>query len=134
MNRWRPRRTRLPTVAPTPRPPRGVHARKGRWIDDWAPDDPTFWNILAAIVLEPGVSFLSYKNGNAAYVAFVAFYAICFVVTWAVTCVDRRTGLPTSDGDDGSEATDSGSGVGLGWVRCAARGPSGRHDMPSVTH
>jgi NNP family nitrate/nitrite transporter-like MFS transporter len=29
-------------------------------------------------------SFLSYKNGNAAYIGFLAFYAICFVVTWAV--------------------------------------------------
>jgi MFS transporter, NNP family, nitrate/nitrite transporter len=29
-------------------------------------------------------SFLDYKNGNAAYIAFIAFYAICFVVTWAV--------------------------------------------------
>ena len=29
-------------------------------------------------------SFLSDKNGNAAYLAFIAFYAICFVVTWAV--------------------------------------------------
>jgi NNP family nitrate/nitrite transporter-like MFS transporter len=29
-------------------------------------------------------SFLSYKNGNAAYIGFLAFYAVCFVVTWAV--------------------------------------------------
>jgi NNP family nitrate/nitrite transporter-like MFS transporter len=27
-------------------------------------------------------SFLSYKNGNAAYIGFIAFYAVCFVVTW----------------------------------------------------
>jgi NNP family nitrate/nitrite transporter-like MFS transporter len=35
-------------------------------------------------------SFLSYKNGNAAYIAFIAFYAICFVVTWAVYLRDSR--------------------------------------------
>jgi NNP family nitrate/nitrite transporter-like MFS transporter len=29
-------------------------------------------------------SFLSYKNGNAAYLAFLIFYAICFAVTWFV--------------------------------------------------
>jgi len=29
-------------------------------------------------------SFLDTKNGNAAYVAFIAFYALCFVVTYAV--------------------------------------------------
>ncbi|HEX8507962.1 MAG TPA: nitrate/nitrite transporter [Propionibacteriaceae bacterium] len=29
-------------------------------------------------------SFLSYKTGDGAYVAFIAFYAICFAVTWAV--------------------------------------------------
>src|SRR4051812_13393743 len=25
-------------------PPPGTHARKGRWIDDWSPEDSTFWN------------------------------------------------------------------------------------------
>jgi NNP family nitrate/nitrite transporter-like MFS transporter len=35
-------------------------------------------------------SFLSYKNGNAAYIAFIAFYAVCFVVTWAVYLRDSR--------------------------------------------
>jgi NNP family nitrate/nitrite transporter-like MFS transporter len=29
-------------------------------------------------------SFLAEKNGNAAYIAFLAFYALCFVVTYAV--------------------------------------------------
>ncbi|MBL7502225.1 NarK/NasA family nitrate transporter [Frankia sp. CNm7] len=29
-------------------------------------------------------SFLTYHTGNGAYVAFLAFYALCFVVTWAV--------------------------------------------------
>ena len=29
-------------------------------------------------------SFLTLKNGDGAYVAFLAFYAICFAVTWAV--------------------------------------------------
>ncbi len=29
-------------------------------------------------------SFLTYKTGNAAYIAFIAFYGICFVVTWFV--------------------------------------------------
>ncbi len=29
-------------------------------------------------------SFLTYKSGNAAYIAFIAFYGLCFVVTWTV--------------------------------------------------
>ena len=29
-------------------------------------------------------SFLTYRTGDAAYLAFIAFYAVCFVVTWAV--------------------------------------------------
>ena len=29
-------------------------------------------------------SFLDSGNGNAAYIAFIAFYAVCFVVTWSV--------------------------------------------------
>ncbi|WP_238007584.1 nitrate/nitrite transporter [Dactylosporangium sp. AC04546] len=29
-------------------------------------------------------SFLTYKTGDGAYVAFLAFYAVCFVVTWVV--------------------------------------------------
>jgi MFS transporter, NNP family, nitrate/nitrite transporter len=29
-------------------------------------------------------SFLAYHTGNAAYIAFIAFYALCFAVTWAV--------------------------------------------------
>jgi MFS transporter, NNP family, nitrate/nitrite transporter len=29
-------------------------------------------------------SFLAYHTGNAAYVAFIAFYALCFAVTWVV--------------------------------------------------
>jgi NNP family nitrate/nitrite transporter-like MFS transporter len=29
-------------------------------------------------------SFLTYKTGDAAYIAFIAFYAVCFLVTWVV--------------------------------------------------
>jgi MFS transporter, NNP family, nitrate/nitrite transporter len=29
-------------------------------------------------------SFLAYKTGNGAYIAFIAFYALCFAVTWVV--------------------------------------------------
>jgi NNP family nitrate/nitrite transporter-like MFS transporter len=29
-------------------------------------------------------SFLTYKTGDGAYLAFIAFYALCFVVTWVV--------------------------------------------------
>jgi MFS transporter, NNP family, nitrate/nitrite transporter len=29
-------------------------------------------------------SFLTYKSGNAAYLTFIAFYALCFIVTWLV--------------------------------------------------
>ncbi|SBW17362.1 major facilitator superfamily MFS_1 [Candidatus Protofrankia californiensis] len=29
-------------------------------------------------------SFLTYKSGNAAYIAFIAFYTVCFIVTWFV--------------------------------------------------
>jgi MFS transporter, NNP family, nitrate/nitrite transporter len=29
-------------------------------------------------------SFLTYKTGDAAYLSFIAFYALCFVVTWVV--------------------------------------------------
>jgi NNP family nitrate/nitrite transporter-like MFS transporter len=29
-------------------------------------------------------SFLTYKTGDAAYLSFIAFYAVCFVVTWVV--------------------------------------------------
>jgi MFS transporter, NNP family, nitrate/nitrite transporter len=29
-------------------------------------------------------SFLAYHTGNGAYIAFIAFYALCFVVTWVV--------------------------------------------------
>ncbi|EIV93288.1 NarK/NasA family nitrate transporter [Frankia sp. QA3] len=29
-------------------------------------------------------SFLSYKSGDAAYISFIAYYALCFVVTWFV--------------------------------------------------
>jgi NNP family nitrate/nitrite transporter-like MFS transporter len=35
-------------------------------------------------------SFLSYHNGNAAYAAFLAFYAACFAVTYAVYLRSRR--------------------------------------------
>ncbi len=29
-------------------------------------------------------SFLTYKSGNAAYIGFIAFYGLCFLVTWTV--------------------------------------------------
>jgi len=29
-------------------------------------------------------SFLTLKNGDGAYITFIAFYALCFAVTWAV--------------------------------------------------
>jgi NNP family nitrate/nitrite transporter-like MFS transporter len=29
-------------------------------------------------------SFLTYQSGNGAYIAFIAFYAVCFALTWAV--------------------------------------------------
>jgi NNP family nitrate/nitrite transporter-like MFS transporter len=29
-------------------------------------------------------SFLAYRTGDGAYLAFLSFYALCFVVTWAV--------------------------------------------------
>ena len=29
-------------------------------------------------------SFLAYGTGDAAYLAFIAFYAVCFAVTWLV--------------------------------------------------
>jgi MFS transporter, NNP family, nitrate/nitrite transporter len=29
-------------------------------------------------------SFLTLKNGDGAYIAFIAFYAVCCLVTWAV--------------------------------------------------
>jgi NNP family nitrate/nitrite transporter-like MFS transporter len=29
-------------------------------------------------------SFLTLKNGNGAYIAFIAFYVVCCLVTWAV--------------------------------------------------
>jgi NNP family nitrate/nitrite transporter-like MFS transporter len=36
-------------------------------------------------------SFLHTKSGNDAYVAFLAFYAVCFVLTWAVYLRPGRT-------------------------------------------
>jgi NNP family nitrate/nitrite transporter-like MFS transporter len=38
-------------------------------------------------------SFLTYHSGNAAYLAFIAFYALCFVVTWAVYLRPSRNRL-----------------------------------------
>ncbi|MFE6283129.1 nitrate/nitrite transporter [Streptomyces sp. NPDC057877] len=38
-------------------------------------------------------SFISYGSGTGAFVAFLAFYVVCFVVTWAVYL--RRTTRPT---------------------------------------
>jgi NNP family nitrate/nitrite transporter-like MFS transporter len=38
-------------------------------------------------------SFLTYHNGNAAYIGFIACYALCFVVTWAVYLRPSRSRL-----------------------------------------
>jgi len=38
-------------------------------------------------------SFLCYKNGNGAYIGFIAFYAACFVVTWFVYLRKRKNRL-----------------------------------------
>ena len=35
-------------------------------------------------------SFLTFETGDGAYIAFIAFYAICFVVTWAVFIRQRE--------------------------------------------
>ena len=39
-------------------------------------------------------SFLEYKTGNAAYIAFIAYYAICFAVTWWVYLRPSENQLP----------------------------------------
>ncbi|GAA3715615.1 NarK family nitrate/nitrite MFS transporter [Microlunatus aurantiacus] len=38
-------------------------------------------------------SFLTFKTGDGAYIAFIAFYAICFAVTWAVFIRQRESKL-----------------------------------------
>jgi NNP family nitrate/nitrite transporter-like MFS transporter len=38
-------------------------------------------------------SFLTYKSGNAAYIGIIAFYGLCFVVTWAVYLRPRASRL-----------------------------------------
>ncbi|MEU3886390.1 nitrate/nitrite transporter [Streptomyces sp. NPDC029041] len=47
-------------------------------------------------------SFLSYGSGTGAFVAFLAFYAVCFAVTWAVYL--RRTAARVTAGTTASEA------------------------------
>ncbi|MEV0223993.1 nitrate/nitrite transporter [Streptomyces sp. NPDC050704] len=47
-------------------------------------------------------SFLSYGSGTGAFVAFLAFYAVCFVVTWAVYL--RRPAAPQPSASTASEA------------------------------
>lgn len=39
-------------------------------------------------------SFLTYKTGDAAYVAFLAFYGLCFIITWAVYLLPGSRRLP----------------------------------------
>jgi NNP family nitrate/nitrite transporter-like MFS transporter len=39
-------------------------------------------------------SFLIYKSGNGAYIAFIAFYTLCFAVTWAVYLRPSQRKLP----------------------------------------
>ncbi|WP_217245778.1 NarK/NasA family nitrate transporter [Streptomyces sp. AC602_WCS936] len=56
-------------------------------------------------------SFLSVGSGTGAFVAFLAYYAVCFAVTWAVYL--RRPATRTPDGPDGPrEARDR-----LGYAR-----------------
>ncbi|MGV9287856.1 nitrate/nitrite transporter [Streptomyces sp. NPDC003719] len=56
-------------------------------------------------------SFLSLGSGTGAFVAFLAFYAVCFAVTWAVYL--RRPAVRTPDGTgDPARATDR-----LGYAR-----------------
>jgi NNP family nitrate/nitrite transporter-like MFS transporter len=38
-------------------------------------------------------SFLTYKTADAAYIAFIAFYALCVLVTWAVYLRKSNTKL-----------------------------------------
>ena len=47
-------------------------------------------------------SFLSYGSGTGAFVAFLVFYAACFVVTWAVYL--RRPARPDSGPTTAAEA------------------------------
>ncbi|MCW2529327.1 MAG: major facilitator superfamily 1 [Pseudonocardiales bacterium] len=54
-------------------------------------------------------SFLTYKTGNAAYIAFLAFYALCFVVTWAVYL--RRVGDTESAVAESGPRSQVGAGV-----------------------
>lgn len=53
--------TAVDTLSPTERdpaaPPPGAHSRKGRWIDDWAPEDPTFWNNGGSRVANRNLAF-----------------------------------------------------------------------------
>ncbi|WP_326796149.1 NarK/NasA family nitrate transporter [Streptomyces sp. NBC_01808] len=48
-------------------------------------------------------SFLANGNGTAACVAFLVFYAVCFVVTWVVYLRGPRTPAARADGADGPE-------------------------------
>ena len=38
-------------------------------------------------------SFLTFQTGDGAYIAFIAFYAVCFAVTWAVFIRERESKL-----------------------------------------
>jgi hypothetical protein len=85
------RRTRMSTAVETVRerrpdpssPSIGSHPRKGRWIDDWAPDDPTFWNNGGSRVARRNLIFSIFSE-HIGFSIWSAFYAVCFVVTWAV--------------------------------------------------
>ncbi|WP_425269903.1 MFS transporter [Kitasatospora cineracea] len=50
-----------------------------------------FGGVLVQIAFRQ--SFLSLGNGDAAYIAFIAFYAVCAAVTWAVYVRPTRNGL-----------------------------------------
>jgi MFS transporter, NNP family, nitrate/nitrite transporter len=47
-------------------------------------------------------SFLSNGNANAAYISFLAFYAVCFIVTWVVY-MDESDGAPPPRSDVANE-------------------------------
>ena len=67
-------------------------------------------------------SFLTYQTATAAYLAFIAFYAVCFAVTWALY-------LSPSPGRTGNPCPRSWRSAAAAWDRprpspaAAARGP-----------
>jgi hypothetical protein len=64
-------------------PPSPASSVQSRWITDWRAEGETFCAATGK-TLAFRQSFLSYKNGNAAYGAFLVLYAACFAVTYVV--------------------------------------------------